>query len=633
MDGVDALVEATTRWYLTWDARGATSRTTIAAGRDGFARLAGAARRLGSDERRAARARRRPSGSSRRACPSELARAHACLRRAAARARHRRRRRARPGARSRTSRAVFFAARRPSCGSTGSRRELDALPGAARACSAGRSRPCARTLWRARRELAAARSPTRPARRPRTPSSASSRPIPTRCGASPTSRARWRARATRPRRPHARGPPAARARELKPRSRGSRARTTKPRPIGPARSSPPHSATRSRMPISPCPPLASPWAAAAAGDAVGDLDLEHLRRPAQDDPRPAAAAVLERVGQALLHEAEGGQVDAGRQRPGQPLDAQLDVEPGVARAGDERVEAIERGLRGVVGVLAVGAQDAEQAAHLGQRLAAGGLDRAQRADRGVGVAVEHAARRAGLHDHDRDRVRDDVVQLARDPHALARHGVALALGALALELLGARPQLGGQARAAAADAAQRPAARRRARRGRSTSPTARWGPSAVTTTTSAQHAGESGLRAAAGQVRADREGEDRDEDRGRGEVLGMRVRQRRARRRPRRRSRPAPRAARCCATPSLAARTAPSSRAGTSGVSRTDESASSSSMSTPRAAASARSKRRGRGIVTSPAPRWAAARAARSRAAGGGRRAARRRRGPRARAG
>ena len=61
--------------------------------------------------------------------------------------------------------------------------------------------------------------------------------------------------------PHPGRQAAARARELKPRSRGRRARTTKPRPIGPARSSPPHSATRSRMPISPCPPLASPWAA------------------------------------------------------------------------------------------------------------------------------------------------------------------------------------------------------------------------------------------------------------------------------------------------------------------------------------------------------------------------------------
>ena len=82
-----------------------------------------------------------------------------------------------------------------------------------------------------------------------------------------------------------------------------------------------------------------------------------------------------------------------------------------------------------------------------------------------------------------------------------------------------------------------------------------------------------------------------------------------------------------------AVRTAPSSRAGTSGVSRTEVRMSSISMTTPSAAARARSVRRGRGNVTSRAPRWAGARAARSRAAGGGRRAARRRRARRARAG
>ena len=55
-------------------------------------------------------------------------------------------------------------------------------------------------------------------------------------------------------------------------------------------------------------------------------------------------------------------------------------------------------------------------------------------DRGVGVAVQHAPRRSGLDDHDRDVVRDDVVQLARDPRALGEHRRAVALGALALEL-------------------------------------------------------------------------------------------------------------------------------------------------------------------------------------------------------
>jgi hypothetical protein len=283
----------------------------------------------------------------------------------------------------------------------------------------------------------------------------------------------------------------------------------------------------------------------ARGDAVGDLDLEHVRRPAQDDLRAAAAAVLERVGETLLDQPEGGQVDAGRQRPGPSLDAQLDVEPGVARAGDERAEAIERGLRGVVGVLAVGAQDAEQAAHLGQRLAAGRLDRAQRADRGVRVAVEHAARGPGLHDHDRDRMRDDVVQLAGDPYALARHRVALTLGALALELLGARPQLGGQARAAAAEAPQSPAAPEE-HDGEDDVADRLVGPERSDHDHHHAHAGEAGLRAAARQVRADGEGQDGDEDRGRGEVLGRRVGERegqghradRGQRRERRRAAP-----------------------------------------------------------------------------------------------
>jgi hypothetical protein len=202
------------------------------------------------------------------------------------------------------------------------------------------------------------------------------------------------------------------------------------------------------------------------------------------------------------------------------LDAQLHVESGVARAGEEGAEAIERRLRGVVGVLPVGTQDAEQAAHLGQRLAAGGLDRAEHADRGVGVAVEHAARRAGLHDHDRDRVRDDVVQLARDTDALARHRVAL--GALAVELLGARPQLGGQVRAAAAEAPQRPAAREE-HDGEDDVAHRLVGTERRDDDDQRAHADEAGLGAAAGQVRADREGLDSHEDRGGDEALGRRV--------------------------------------------------------------------------------------------------------------
>ena len=51
MGGVDRLVEETTRWYLTWEPE-ADIEETIAAGRDGFERLAAVLGDLGSDERR-----------------------------------------------------------------------------------------------------------------------------------------------------------------------------------------------------------------------------------------------------------------------------------------------------------------------------------------------------------------------------------------------------------------------------------------------------------------------------------------------------------------------------------------------------------------------------------------------------
>jgi glutamate dehydrogenase len=54
LGGVDALVEATARWYLTW-AHGAALEETIAAGRDGFRRLTAVLGELGTDERRRGR--------------------------------------------------------------------------------------------------------------------------------------------------------------------------------------------------------------------------------------------------------------------------------------------------------------------------------------------------------------------------------------------------------------------------------------------------------------------------------------------------------------------------------------------------------------------------------------------------
>jgi glutamate dehydrogenase len=75
LGGVDALVESTARWYLTWTPRTPLDET-IAAGQDGFSRLAAVLPSLGTDERRHRRAeieeRLVASG-----IPADLASAHA----------------------------------------------------------------------------------------------------------------------------------------------------------------------------------------------------------------------------------------------------------------------------------------------------------------------------------------------------------------------------------------------------------------------------------------------------------------------------------------------------------------------------------------------------------------------------
>ena len=75
LGGVDGLVESTARWYLTW-APGAGLEETIAAGRDGFDRLAAVLPKLGTEERRSARA-QTVDGWSSDGVPVEVAEAHA----------------------------------------------------------------------------------------------------------------------------------------------------------------------------------------------------------------------------------------------------------------------------------------------------------------------------------------------------------------------------------------------------------------------------------------------------------------------------------------------------------------------------------------------------------------------------
>ena len=164
MGGVDALVEETTRWYLTWEPEGDIEET-IAAGRDGFERLAAVLGDLGSDERRRApRADRRAAGRRRR--PGAAGARPRAAPRAALRARHGLGRgRDRPPDRG-GRRGLLRGRRRAAPGLDGDRAR--ARPGDDRGCSAGRCRPCARTPPRCAASSPAASWP-RPtaARRPR----------------------------------------------------------------------------------------------------------------------------------------------------------------------------------------------------------------------------------------------------------------------------------------------------------------------------------------------------------------------------------------------------------------------------------------------------------------------------------
>ena len=131
--------------------------------------------------------------------------------------------------------------------------------------------------------------------------------------------------------------------------------------------------------------------------------------------------------------------ELGRQRPLRALHLELDRQP---RAREPAHEPRQ------VGVLLPRPQHAEQLPHLLQRLAAGLGDLLQRAGGGIGRRGVAAA--VGLRDHHRQRVRDHVVQLARDPGALLRRPELRLLVALDLErgqaLAAADPPVGQQRR-------------------------------------------------------------------------------------------------------------------------------------------------------------------------------------------
>src|SRR6187549_1891680 len=92
-------------------------------------------------------------------------------------------------------------------------------------------------------------------------------------------------------------------------------------------------------------------------------------------------------------------------------------------------------------LLVAAAQDAEHPPQLDKRLPPARFDRAERLAHGLLLAHQDALGSLRLDDDDADCVRDDVVQLARDPRTLLRRGEPRPLVALPLEPASASPQL------------------------------------------------------------------------------------------------------------------------------------------------------------------------------------------------
>ena len=184
--------------------------------------------------------------------------------------------------------------------------------------------------------------------------------------------------------------------------------------------------------------------------------------------------VLERVRQRLLHDPVGGEIDRRRQRPRRSLDSSATVEAGRAHLLDERVEP--RRARAAARTRASSCRipstrrrsaSAERAASSIARI--GSRARAR-------LHLEDVVGGGRLHDDHAQRVRDDVVQLARDARLLLGGGAAAP--PLLAPARAAPPSPRSRGRTRAASRCCRRAARprrgtRRARRGRRTA-SSRW---------------------------------------------------------------------------------------------------------------------------------------------------------------
>ena len=129
--------------------------------------------------------------------------------------------------------------------------------------------------------------------------------------------------------------------------------------------------------------------------------------------------VLERVRERLLDDAVGRQVDRRRQRPRRALDLERDRQAGRAHLLDEAVEPPEARLR----LVARRPRAERRAPGAGRRAPPGRPSRSPgSAHAPARLDFEDVVGGGGLHDDHAERMRDDVVQLARDPRLLLGRG-------------------------------------------------------------------------------------------------------------------------------------------------------------------------------------------------------------------
>ena len=151
---------------------------------------------------------------------------------------------------------------------------------------------------------------------------------------------------------------------------------------------------------------------------VGDLELERMARISDHDGGSRRAGVLDRVRERLLHDPEGGQLNARCQRPPHSLNAYLNLQPRCACPVDKRVDRRQAGV-GVTDRLVVPApQHPDHLPHHQRLHARSSAPCAAPRERRHGSARRLPWPRPRGSPSRADTVRHDVVELARDPGAL-----------------------------------------------------------------------------------------------------------------------------------------------------------------------------------------------------------------------